>query len=405
MKALLQASPDGPVPTPSRKRFPIRHGYANALWFLLSALVLPGTTSVLADTVVWRHMNYMHHEYTGDVEDTFIRGDLSPYDGNNHGGSDVLGTGIRWASGSGHQWLRYRSLIRFTGFVPHNHVVKGPGTLELTVYEHVNIPAAWGAVDVYAVGAADGTWRPYVCTWRGHSSSMSTPWTGGPGLGSPGLGYGVEKVGTLMIPPPEAITSGVTKVECSIPQHLIQRWLNDSRSNYGLLLRTRAESPSYENLVRFYSSDAGDLGSHDPFDPYPGENDPKRPTLTFQSGMSRYASWASGYPLSPQDARPSADPDGDGVLNGGEYAFGTNPTLSNAVSTVETTVSNNYLWVRATLDPTADGVSLDAPWSPDLASWSMTGTTVIVDSDDVYFARTAYPALRNYIKLRVNITH
>lgn len=45
--------------------------------------------------------------------------------------------------------------------------------------------------------------------------------------------------------------------------------------------------------------------------------------------LAGYSSWAEGYNLNPAtDGAPSADPDEDGFVNGSEYAFGTDPTLS-----------------------------------------------------------------------------
>ena len=61
---------------------------------------------------------------------------------------------------------------------------------------------------------------------------------------------------------------------------------------------------------------------------------------------SAYDAWAAGYSLSGADALPAADPDKDGLNNNSEFAFGTNPTISNpsaiTVSTItagQTTIS------------------------------------------------------------------
>jgi hypothetical protein len=46
-------------------------------------------------------------------------------------------------------------------------------------------------------------------------------------------------------------------------------------------------------------------------------------------------SWAEEFGLSWADAAPSADPDGDGLNNATEFAFGTNPTIGGGDKTCE----------------------------------------------------------------------
>jgi hypothetical protein len=66
------------------------------------------------------------------------------------------------------------------------------------------------------------------------------------------------------------------------------------------------------------------------------------------SVVSSYDGWATSYGLSGADALPTADPDKDGLNNNNEYAFGTNPTVSNASLLSATTIGGNMTvtWVE-----------------------------------------------------------
>jgi hypothetical protein len=66
------------------------------------------------------------------------------------------------------------------------------------------------------------------------------------------------------------------------------------------------------------------------------------------SVVSSYDGWATSYGLSGTDALPASDPDKDGINNNNEYAFGTNPTVSNATLLTATTSAGNMTvtWVE-----------------------------------------------------------
>ena len=66
------------------------------------------------------------------------------------------------------------------------------------------------------------------------------------------------------------------------------------------------------------------------------------------SVTSAYEAWAGSYSLTGADALPTADPDKDGLDNNNEYAFGTNPTVSNASLLSATTTGGNMTvtWIE-----------------------------------------------------------
>ena len=71
-------------------------------------------------------------------------------------------------------------------------------------------------------------------------------------------------------------------------------------------------------------------------------------TPVIGSVTSAYDTWAAGCSLTGASALPTADPDNDVLNNHNEYAFGTNPTLSNASLMSATTSAGNMTvtWIE-----------------------------------------------------------
>ncbi len=108
------------------------------------------------------------------------------------------------------------------------------------------------SVSVHLIAAANAGWTDANADWIDLDDSVSTPWTGGGGLGSPGgTGFGTA-LGTY------TFTAGDvagTTVSWTIPQAVIQGWIDDPSSNAGLLLYETTEGIT-NDFVFLYSSEA-----------------------------------------------------------------------------------------------------------------------------------------------------
>ena len=96
------------------------------------------------------------------------------------------------------------------------------------------------------------------------------------------------------------------------------------------------------------------------------------------SASSGFDSWLSGYPsLTGASAARTADPDGDGMSNQDEYAFGTNPTSagSKSLTAVDTGTSGQVTlkWLQR------DGVTYTVKSTTDMSAgfgYTETGASV-----------------------------
>ncbi len=94
--------------------------------------------------------------------------------------------------------------------------------------------------------------------------------------------------------------------------------------------------------------------------------------------VSNYATWLSGFTFAPSaDTTTTGDPDGDGVTNQQEYAFGLNPTLGTSVNPITQQldkVTGNFQYTRRAT-PTATGITYTVLTSTDLVTWGLGGAT------------------------------
>jgi hypothetical protein len=96
------------------------------------------------------------------------------------------------------------------------------------------------------------------------------------------------------------------------------------------------------------------------------------------AATSSFESWASGYGLSigSPSAATTADPDGDGLNNAGEFAFGTSPVdgSSRAVTQRSVTGGIKIIYLQRS------GANYAVKSSTDLTTW-LTGTVIPSKSD------------------------
>lgn len=126
-----------------------------------------------------------------------------------------------------------------------------------------------------------------------------------------------------------------------------------------------------------------------------------------------YSNWVSGGGFTKPfiDTDPNSDPDGDGMTNQQEFAFGTDPTLINggplamdgSVHGLPVPISTNggvsfdYFFLRRKDHGTSGSITYSPQFSSDLSSYPPSTATpeVVVDSqvDSAYeVVKIPYPA-------------
>ena len=81
----------------------------------------------------------------------------------------------------------------------------------------------------------------------------------------------------------------------------------------------------------------------------------------------------------------SADANGDGLANGIEAWFGTNPVVSNAGITPVSQIDTVFTFTHPQANPPLGDVSFSYEWSTNMIDWYPSGTTVGTTTVDIDF--------------------
>lgn len=118
-------------------------------------------------------------------------------------------------------------------------------------------------------------------------------------------------------------------------------------------------------------------------------------TVTLVGG-SDYETWLGGFTFAPgADTTPTGDPDGDGMSNQGEYAFGLNPTLGSSANPITAQLdpaTGNFQYTRRAT-PAATGLTYTVLTSANLVDWTPGGAT-----------ETGFTTAGNIETVAVNVT-
>jgi autotransporter-associated beta strand protein len=101
-------------------------------------------------------------------------------------------------------------------------------------------------------------------------------------------------------------------------------------------------------------------------------------TVTIAASGSDYDSWLAGFTFAEgADTTPTGDPDGDGMSNFEEYAFGLNPTLGSSVNPITQQLdpaTGNFQYTRRAT-PATTKLTYTVLTSTTLGAWATGGAT------------------------------
>ena len=131
---------------------------------------------------------------------------------------------------------------------------------------------------------------------------------------------------------------------------------------------------------------------------------PASPFLAWQ--MANFVGGASN-----PNAAADADPDGDGLNNAGEYAYGTNPNLAGphpVLASLTTLGTNQYLRVTVPKNPLAADATITVGASFELApaTWSTADLVIEQDTATTLQVRDSLPAAsapRRFLRVKVTL--
>lgn len=166
---------------------------------------------------------------------------------NNNGGSSPMIVGNQGDPGtSDNEYLFV--IARWEPATLGTNLAAGNGSLTLKVDSEAGTFDNH-IIDLYAIDPANAGWNEGTSTWNEKVSTTDTAWTPGPGLGvTPGNGgYG---------PLLDSFTwDGSATFSMTVPQSVINDWIQNPSNNAGILLRDRENPGDADNRLRLYSSE------------------------------------------------------------------------------------------------------------------------------------------------------
>jgi autotransporter-associated beta strand protein len=130
--------------------------------------------------------------------------------------------------------------------------------------------------------------------------------------------------------------------------------------------------------------------------------------LTASSAESPFSTWINGFTFAPgADKTPTGDPDGDGLSNQQEYAFGLLPNDGSSVSAITVQVdktAGTFTYTRR--KPALTGLNYKVWISTDLSAWTQDLTAVqsptdVGDNQNVVVTLTGAPLTATKLFVRV----
>ena len=139
----------------------------------------------------------------------------------------------------------------------------------------------------------------------------------------------------------------------------------------------------------------------------------KTVTANFQAVVTDpYEDWAELHEISGEDRDPSADPDGDGLTNLMEFAFGGDPAQAGASPLAGSFTDNQngrYLTLTVPRNPDSIGrVEVSVEFSSDLddGDWSAVGAVVLTETTESLVVRDSVAvdeSTRRFARARVRL--